>query len=73
MPVIAAVFVILGIVSTVALWRLADETGRRACIEAAQAKYPAVAVSAFERNRSATGPLKVSSPRERAAAVDDCD
>ena len=73
MPIFALVLVVLGILSTVALWRLADEAGKRACIEAAQAKYPAVAVPAFERNRSATGPLKVSSARERAAAVDDCD
>ena len=72
-PVLAAVVAIVGIALTVALWRLGSETGERACVEAAQARYPAVAVSAFERNRSATGPLKISFVRERTRAVDACD
>ena len=39
-------------------------------IAKAEAKFPAVAVSAFTGR--GTGPVKVSFVRERAAAVDDC-
>jgi hypothetical protein len=42
----------------------------RSCIEAAEARYPAVPVSAFT-GRS-TGPVKVSFVRERANAVEGC-
>jgi hypothetical protein len=53
---------------------LADETAKRACIEAAVAKYPAVSVSAFvTRDRSASGPLKLSFVRERQKAVAACE
>jgi hypothetical protein len=72
-PVLTLVLVIVGVIIAVALWRLAGETGERACIEAAEAKYPAAPVSAFQRNRSATGPLKLSFVRERTRAVDACD
>ena len=73
-PVLTLVLAIAGVIVAVAVWRLAGETGVRACIEAAEAKYPAVPVSAFvTRDRSATGPLKVSYIRERARAVDACD
>jgi hypothetical protein len=40
------------------------------CIQKAEAKFPAVAVSAF--NGRATGPMKVSYVKERAAAVNGC-
>lgn len=73
-PLLTLVLAIVGVVIAVALWRLAGETGERACIEAAEAKYPAVPVSAFvTRDRSATGPLKLSFVRERTRAVDACD
>ena len=40
------------------------------CIQKADEKFPAVPVSAF--NGRATGPVKVSFVKERAAAVDGC-
>ena len=74
MPVLMAVVAIVGVVVAIALWRIAGETSDRACIEAAQAKYPAVSVSAFvTRNRADSGPLKLSFVRERQRAVDACD
>lgn len=45
----------------------------RSCVEAAEAKFPAVPVSAFVTDDPGeVGPLKVSFVNERAAAVDDC-
>ena len=74
MPLLTLLLVIVGLITAISLWRLASETGERACIEAAQARYPAVSVSAFvTRDRSATGPLKLSYIRERTRAVDACD
>ena len=74
MPVIALVASLAALIAAVGLWRLASETGERACIERAQAKFPAVPVSAFvTKDRSATGPLKVSYIVERQKAVSDCD
>lgn len=53
--------------------RRAKAEERRACIEAAVAKYPPVGVSAFvTRDRANTGPIKLSYIRERARAVDRC-
>jgi hypothetical protein len=49
---------------------LALEARYRSCIAAAEARYPAVAVSAFTTRQ--TGPVKVSFVRERQRAVDDC-
>lgn len=73
-PILTLVLAVVGVVIAVGVWRLAGETDQRACIEAAAAKYPAVPVSAFvTRDRSATGPLKVSYIRERSRAVDACD
>jgi hypothetical protein len=46
------------------------ESRYRSCIARAEARYPAVAVSAFTGR--ATGPLKVSFVDERARALDDC-
>lgn len=74
MPVLMAVIAVVGVVVAVALWRIAGETGERACIEAAQAKYPAVSVSAFvTRSRAASGPLKLSFEKERQREVAKCD
>jgi hypothetical protein len=49
---------------------LVGESRYRSCIARADARYPAVAVSAFTGR--ATGPLKVSFVAERARALDDC-
>ncbi len=49
---------------------IALEARYRSCLTAAEAKYPAVAVSAF--NTRSTGPVKVSFVEERQRAVDDC-
>jgi hypothetical protein len=69
----AALFLV-GLIIAIGVWRLAGETSERACIEAAQARYPAVSVSAFvTRDRSASGPLKLSFVRERQRAVAECD
>lgn len=46
------------------------EARYRSCLQKAEAKYPAVPVSAF--NTRATGPLKVSFTAERARALDRC-
>jgi hypothetical protein len=73
MPLLMAVIAVAGIVIAVALWKVADETGERACIEAAQAQYPAVSVSAFvTRSRADSGPLKLSFEKERQAEVKKC-
>ena len=74
MPVLMAVVAVVGIVIAVAVWKIAGETSDRTCIEAAQARYPAVSVSAFvTRSRAASGPLKLSFVKERQKAVDACD
>jgi hypothetical protein len=62
--VVAIVLVVVSIVV------LALESRYRSCVAAAQARYPAVAVSAFSTRT--TGPVKVSFVRERQRAVDDC-
>lgn len=71
---LTAVIALASVIGAVALWRTANETGQRACIEAANAKYPPVGVSAFvTRDRRDTGPIKLSYVRERAREVDRCD
>ena len=60
----AVVIVVLSV-----LW-LAAESHYRSCIAKANAKYPAVAVSAF--NGKTTGPLRVSFVSQRQKAVDSC-
>ncbi len=55
---------------TISVLVIALETRYRSCLTAAEAKYPAVAVSAF--NTRTTGPVKVSYVEERQRAVDDC-
>jgi type II secretory pathway pseudopilin PulG len=88
MPVLTLLLVIIGLIAAVALFKLAGSTGdiakaneeeaaaaeRRACVEAAVARFPAVSVSAFvTRDRSQSGPLKLSYVRERQKAVAACE
>jgi hypothetical protein len=61
---VGLVLVVLSVVS------LALESRYRSCVAAAEARYPAVAVSAF--NSRTTGPVKLSYVTERQAAVGDC-
>jgi hypothetical protein len=87
-PVLTAVLVVVVLIAAVGIWKIAgatsdnadatsdnaDATEKRACIEAAQARYPAVSVSAFvTRDRSASGPLKLSFVKERQRAVAACE
>jgi hypothetical protein len=74
MPLLTAVIAIAAVVAAVALWRTAGETDQRNCIEAAQAKYPPVGVSAFVTgSKRDTGPIKLSFVNERQKAVDACN
>ena len=74
LPILLGVLAVIGLFLAIGVWRLGGETSERACIEAAQARYPAVSVSAFvTRDRSASGPLKLSFVRERQRAVAECD
>lgn len=61
---IAVALVVLSIV-----W-MAAESHFRSCIAEAEAKFPAVSVSAFSGRQ--TGPVRVSFVDERTAAVDKC-
>ena len=80
-PVLALVIALASVAIAVALLQSAGETGdlakateKRACIEAAAAKYPAVGVSAFvTSSRRDTGPIKLSFEKERRRAVDACN
>jgi hypothetical protein len=74
MPLFALVGCLAALIAAVGLWRLGSETGERACIERATARFPGVPVSAFvTRDRTATGPLKLSYIEERQKAVAACD
>jgi type II secretory pathway pseudopilin PulG len=79
---------VVGLLVVVALFSLAGESSdaakasdrqakaleKRACIDAAVARYPAVSVSAFvTRDRSEAGPLKLSFVKERQKAVAACE
>ncbi len=73
-PVLVLVIAIASVVAAVALWKTAGATDDPACVEAAEARYPAVGVSAFvTRDRRDTGPIKLSFVAERQKAVDACD
>lgn len=73
-PVLTLVIAVSSIAIAVALFKTAGATDERACIEAANAKYPPVGVSAFVgRDRRDTGPIKLSYVTERQRAVDRCD
>ena len=81
MPVLTALLVVVVLIAAVGIWKVAgaasdnaDANEKRACVEAAQARYPAVSVSAFvTRDRSASGPLKLSFVKERQRAVAACE
>ena len=81
MPLLTAVLAIAVLVAAIGIWKVAgatkdsaDATEKRACVEAAAARYPAVSVSAFvTRDRSEAGPLKLSFVKERQRAVAACD
>jgi hypothetical protein len=64
--VVVAAILVIGLVAILAL----GEMRLRTCIQRAEARYPAVPVSAFTGQD--TGPVKVSYVRERADAVDEC-
>jgi hypothetical protein len=64
-----AAMIAVALIVIALLWT-ASEMHYRACVEKAEAKFPAVPVSAFTGR--ATGPLKVSFVNERSKAVDDC-
>ena len=73
-PLLTLVIAVASIVAAIALWKTAGATDDRACIEAAEARYPAVGVSAFvTRDRRDTGPIKLSFVTERQKAVDACE
>jgi hypothetical protein len=73
-PLLTLVIAVASVVVAIALWKTAGATDERACVEAAQAKYPAIGVSAFvTRDRRDTGPIKLSFVTERQKAVDACD
>jgi hypothetical protein len=79
--ILLAILVLAVLIAAVGTWKQAgatsdeaDATEKRACIEAANARYPAVSVSAFvTRDRSASGPLKLSFVKERQKAVAACE
>lgn len=58
------------VVALAALWS-ASESHYRSCVLTAQARYPAVSVSALTTRD--TGPLKLSFVSERQKAVKDCN
>ena len=65
---IAAILAVALIVMSL-LW-IASEMHLRACVEKAEARFPAVPVSSFSGPE--TGALKVSFVKERQEAVDEC-
>lgn len=72
--VLAVAFCVAAILVAIGLMNLASATDKRACIEKAQAQFPAQPVSAYvSRDKTAVGPLKVSFVAERARAVKKCD
>lgn len=61
------------VIAVASLVWLGASANYRSCVEAAEAKFPAVPVSAFvTEDPGEVGPLKVSFVNERTAAVDDC-
>jgi hypothetical protein len=66
---IAGMIAAIVIITLSVLW-MAAESHYRSCIARANAKYPAVPVSAY--NGRSTGPLRVSFVAQRQAAVDAC-
>lgn len=70
MRVAAGIASCAAVVVAVALLWLAGEARYSGCVEAAAARYPPIAVSAFSGVQ--TGPLKVAYDAERAEALGDC-
>jgi hypothetical protein len=70
-PALVRVVVIAAVVlvAVSVVW-IASEQHYRSCVASAQARYPAVPVSAF--NRKDVGPVKVSFVKERTKAVESC-
>jgi hypothetical protein len=62
--------VLAAAIASVSLLWLAGEAHYRSCIAKAEARYPAVPVSAFTGRQ--TGPVKVSFVNERAKAISSC-
>lgn len=61
------------VISVLSLLWIGGSQNYASCVKAAEAKYPAVPVSAFvTEDPGEVGPLKVSFVNERADAVDDC-
>jgi hypothetical protein len=68
--VAVVVLVLCAAVLALSAIRAVGEVSERTCIEEAEAKFPAVPVSAFSGRE--TGPVKVSFIEERREAVEDC-
>jgi hypothetical protein len=68
--IVGAVAAVALAVGAIALLWGASEAHFRSCVEAASARYPPIAVSAFSGEQ--TGPLKVAYDAERANALDGC-
>jgi hypothetical protein len=68
-PLALAAVTAVVVIAVCLVW-MAGESHYRSCIAQANAKFPAVPVSAF--NGRATGPLRVSFVDERTKAVGDC-
>jgi len=64
------VALIAALVAALSLLWLAGEAHYRGCVAQAEARFPAIAVSAFTTRN--TGPLKVAYNRERAVEVQGC-
>jgi hypothetical protein len=67
---LSLVLMITAVVVAVAVLWGAMESHYRSCVTAAQARFPAVPVSALSTR--GTGPLKLSFVREREQAVERC-
>jgi hypothetical protein len=67
---ITIVLVVAALVGALALLWQASESHYRSCLAKAEARYPAIPVSAFVGNQ--TGPLKVSFVNERTQAINSC-
>jgi len=63
--------VLAALVAAFSLLWSAGEAHYRGCVAKVEARFPALAVSAF--TGKATGPLKVAYNKERAVAVGDCN
>ena len=68
--VVTILLVVAAAIAAVSLLWLAGEAHYRSCLAEAEARYPAVPVSAFVGRQ--TGPVKVSFVVERAKAIGSC-